>query len=130
MYDLAFFRSNLDAIAKRLADRGFTLDVEAFREKDMLRRGALAESEALKARRNAETRQIGELRRAGQDTSERQQNIRKMDELMAGLEVQAELADQEFREMLAGVPNLPHESVPTGRGSEDNVEVRRWGTPP
>jgi seryl-tRNA synthetase len=130
MYDLAFFRSNLDAIAKRLADRGFTLDVEAFRKLDAERRAALSESESLKARRNAETQEIGKLKRAGQDTSERQQKIREMADRMAALDQKAEALDAEFRQLLAGVPNTPHESVPTGRSSEDNVEVRRCGQPP
>jgi seryl-tRNA synthetase len=130
MYDLAFFRNNLDAIAKRLADRGFTLDVDAFRKLDAERRAALSESESLKARRNAETQEIGKLKRAGQDTSERQQKIREMADRMAALDQKAEALDAEFRQLLAGVPNTPHESVPTGRSSEDNVEVRRCGQPP
>jgi seryl-tRNA synthetase len=130
MYDLAFFRNNLDAIAKRLADRGFTLDVEAFRKLDAERRAALSESESLKARRNAETQEIGKLKRAGQDTSERQQKIREMADRMAALDQKAEALDGEFRQLLAGVPNTPHESVPTGRSSEDNVEVRRCGQLP
>jgi seryl-tRNA synthetase len=130
MYDLGFFRGNLDAIAKRLADRGFTLDVDAFRKLDAERRAALSESESLKARRNAETQEIGKLKRAGQDTSERQQKIREMADRMAALDQKAEALDAEFRQLLAGVPNTPHESVPTGRSSEDNVEVRRCGQPP
>jgi seryl-tRNA synthetase len=130
MYDLAFFRSNLDAIAKRLADRGFALDVEAFRKLDAERRAALSESESLKARRNAETQEIGKLKRAGQDTSERQQKIREMADRMAALDQKAEALDAEFRQLLAGVPNTPHESVPAGRVSENNVEVRRSGQPP
>jgi seryl-tRNA synthetase len=130
MYDLAFFRNNLDAIAKRLAGRGFTLDVEAFRKLDAERRAALSESESLKARRNAETQEIGKLKRAGQDTSERQQKIREMADRMAALDQRAEALDAEFRQLLAGVPNTPHESVPIGRSSEDNVEVRRYGRPP
>jgi seryl-tRNA synthetase len=130
MYDLSFFRNNLDAIARRLADRGFTLDVEAFRKLDAERRGAMTESERLKAQRNAESQEIGKLRKAGQDTSERQQKVRATDERIAALDDQAKALDQSFRELMAGVPNLPHESVPMGKSSEDNVEVRRWGTPP
>ncbi len=130
MYDLSFFRNNLDAIAKRLADRGFTLDVEAFRKLDAERRAALAESEQLKARRNAESQEIGKLKKAGQDTAELQQKVRDMADRMTALEQTAEAADNEFRQMLAGVPNTPHESVPTGKGADDNVEVRRWGKPP
>jgi seryl-tRNA synthetase len=130
VYDLSFFRNNLDAIAARLADRGFTLDVEAFRKLDAERRAALAESEQLKARRNAESQEIGKLKKAGQDTAELQQKVREMADRMAQLEQAAGEADDVFRQMLAGVPNTPHESVPAGKSSDDNVEVRRWGTPP
>ena len=130
MYDLSFFRNNLDAIAQRLADRGFALDAEAFRKLDAERRAALSESEALKAQRNAETQEIGKLKKAGQDTSERQQKIREMDGKMAALDQKAEALDSEYRQMLATVPNAPHESVPAGKSSEDNVEVRRCGQPP
>jgi len=130
VYDLSFFRNNLDAIAKRLADRGFTLDLEAFRKLDAERRTALAESEQLKARRNAESQEIGKLKKAGQDTADLQQKVREMADRMAALDRTAEAADNEFRQMMAGVPNTPHESVPTGKKSDDNVEVRRWGTPP
>ena len=90
LYDLSFFRNNLDAIAKRLADRGFTLDVEAFRKLDTERRAALAESEQLKARSNAESQEIGKLKKAGQDTSELQQKVRDMADRMAALEQKAE----------------------------------------
>ena len=129
MYDLSFFRNNLDSIAKRLADRGFTLDVEAFRRLDAERRSALVESEALKAQRNTESQEIGKLKKAGQDTSAAQQKVREMGDRMAELDKKAEAVDNEFRQMLAGVPNTPHESVPAGKSSDDNVEVRRWGTP-
>ena len=63
MYDLGYFRNNLDAIAARLGDRGFVLDVESFRKLDVERRAALSESEAIKAQRNAETQEIGKLKR-------------------------------------------------------------------
>ena len=69
MYDLSFFRNNLDTIAKRLADRPFTLDVEAFRKLDAERRAALTESEKLKAQRNAESQEIAKLRKSGADTA-------------------------------------------------------------
>jgi seryl-tRNA synthetase len=130
MYDLSFFRNNLDAISKRLADRGFALDVEEFRKLDVERRAALTESEQIKAQRNAETQEIAKLRKAGEDTAARQQQVREMADRIAALDQQAAALDDSFRQMMAGVPNLPHESVPTGKGSEDNVEVRRWGAPP
>jgi seryl-tRNA synthetase len=130
MYDLSYFRNNLDAIAKRLADRGFTLDVEEFRGLDATRRAALTESEQLKAQRNTEAQEIGKLRKAGEDTSERQQKERGMRERIAELESAALGLDVRLKSFLAAIPNVPHESVPTGKSADDNIEVRRWGTPP
>ncbi len=130
MYDLSFFRNNLDTIAKRLADRPFTLDVEAFRKLDTERRAALTESEKLKAQRNAESQEIAKLRKSGADTSEQQVKVRQMGDQITALDQKAAELDDAFRALMAGVPNLPHESVPTGRSAEDNVEVRRVGTPP
>jgi seryl-tRNA synthetase len=72
---------------------------------------------------------IGKLRKEGVATSEKQQAVRAMAERMAELDQQAAKLDDEFRDVLARVPNLPHESVPVGQSEQDNVEVRRWGTP-
>lgn len=130
MFELSYFRNNLDAIAARLADRGFAVDVESFRKLDTERRAAVSETEALKAQKNAESLEIGKLKKAGQDTADRQERVRELDELIAKLDLRAGALDGEFRELLAGIPNTPHASVPTGKSSEDNVEVRRWGKPP
>src|SRR5262249_42940358 len=130
VYDLSFFRNNLDAIAKRLADRGFAVDVEAFRKLDAERRAALTESERLKAQKNVESQEIGKLKKAGQDTTERQAKVREIDQQIGSFDQKAAELDESFRGLLAGVPNTPHESVPAGRSSDDNVEIRQWGTPP
>ena len=129
MYELSYFRNNLDAVAARLADRGFTVDVEAFRKLDMQRRAAVSEAEALKAQKNTESAEIGKLKRAGEDTAMLQQRVRELDELISKLDGQASALDDQFREIMAGIPNMPHESVPVGKSAADNVEVRRWGTP-
>jgi seryl-tRNA synthetase len=130
MYDLSYFRNNLDAITARLADRPFTVDVEAFRKLDAERRGAVSEAEALKAQKNAESMEIGKLKKAGQDTADKQQRVRELDELITKLDERASRLDDEFRELMAGIPNLPHSSVPVGKSAADNLEVRRWGAPP
>ncbi len=129
MHDLNFFRSHLDEMRQRLATRGFVLDVEAFQDLDKRRRQCVTESEQLKAERNQATAEIGKLRKEGVDTSEKQQAVRAMGERMAELDQQATKLDEEFRDVLARVPNIPHESVPVGKSEQDNVEVRRWGTP-
>ncbi len=130
MHDLAFFRANFDSIAARLATRGASANLEQFRELDQRRRAAIAESEGLKARRNAETAEIGKLRRQGADTTARQQQVRELAGQIAALDEQVKALDESFRELLAGIPNVPHRSVPEGRGEEDNAEVRRFGEPP
>jgi seryl-tRNA synthetase len=130
VYDLSFFRNSLDSIAARLADRGFALDVDTFRKLDAERRAALTESEQLSAQRKAESQEIGKLLKAGQDAAERQQKVREIGDRAAALEERAKELDEKYRQALAGVPNLPHESVPAGKSADDNVEVRRWGKPP
>src|SRR5580704_7629293 len=101
MYDLAYFRNNLQAIADRLADRGYALDVEQFRDLDQKRRAALTESEQLKARRNAQSAEIAKLRKQGTDTAELQQEVRDMADRMAALDEQAKTLDQAYMQMLA-----------------------------
>ena len=129
MHDLGFFRANFDKVAERLATRGATSGLEQFRELDQRRRAVITEAEEGKARRNAETAEIAMLRKAGTDTTERQQQVREIGNRIAALDEQVKALDEQFRELLAGIPNLPHESVPVGGGPEDNVEVRRCGDP-
>ncbi len=129
MHDLAHFRNNLDSIAERLSHRGFALDVPAFRDLDIKRRAAVTEAEQLRAQRGVESREIGQLKKSGQDTEERQQKVRQMADRIATLDSLAGDLDREFNDMLARIPNVPHESVPVGKSADDNVEMRRWGTP-
>ncbi len=129
MHDLSFFRANLDSIAQRLATRGYQLDIEQFRALDSERRAALTEAEQLKAQVNAKSAEVGKLRKAGQDTSAIQQEVRQIGDRITGLDEKAKALDESFRDLMAGVPNIPHESVPVGKSADDNVEVRRWGQP-
>ena len=130
MHDLAYFRSNFERIAERLAARGGALNLDGFRELDAKRRAAISETEQLKARKNTESQEIGRLKREGADTTERQKEVRALADRIAALDEQVSALDAEFQQLLAGVPNVPHESVPVGRSADDNVEVRRVGVPP
>ncbi len=129
MHDLSQFRANLDSIAERLRTRGFNLDLEAFRDLDARRRAAVTESEQLKARRNAESNEISKLRKQGVDTSAEQLKMREIGDRITVLDEQVKALDEQFRLELAGIPNIPQESVPLGRSEADNVEVRKWGQP-
>ncbi len=129
MHDLNFFRKNLEEVRRRLANRGYALDVDAFLDLDKRRRQCVTESEQVKASRNQATLEIGKLRKEGVDTSAKQLAVRAADERSAALEKQVDELDKEFQGLLASVPNLPNESVPLGNSERDNVEIRRWGAP-
>ncbi|HVW07625.1 MAG TPA: serine--tRNA ligase [Bryobacteraceae bacterium] len=129
MHDLGVFRANLDTIAARLATRGLVLPLDEFHDLDRHRREAITESEQLRAEQNGMSREIARLRKEGVDTAEAQQRSRAMSDRIAELAKDVEAADSRFREMLASIPNVPHESVPVGKSAEDNVEIRRVGEP-
>ena len=130
MHDLSFFRAHFDRVVERLSVRGPIPALDRFRELDQKRRSVISVTETLKAQANAESAEIGKLRRQGEDTTARQEQVRSMKEQMAGLDEQVKALDEEFRELLAGIPNTPHESVPPGKDADDNVEARRVGEPP
>ncbi|MGA2216259.1 MAG: serine--tRNA ligase, partial [Bryobacteraceae bacterium] len=89
----------------------------------------LTEAEQLKAERNAKSAEIAKLRKAGQDATQLQQETRAIGDRIAVLDEKAKSADETFRELIAGVPNIPQESVPIGSSEKDNLEIRRWGQP-
>jgi seryl-tRNA synthetase len=130
MHDLPYFRANFEQIAARLATRSNPPNLDRFRELDRRRRSAITEAEQLKARANEQSVEIGKRRREGADTSQQQEQVRALKAQIAALDEQVKSADAEFQELLAGIPNVPHESVPVGKDAEDNLEVRRVGDPP
>ena len=75
------------------------------------------------------SQEISKLKKQGVDTAEQQQKVRAIGDRITALDDKVKELDDKFRDLLAGIPNIPHESVPVGRSSDDNVEVRRWGTP-
>jgi seryl-tRNA synthetase len=131
MHDLSHFRAHFDAISQRLAARGpaAVSGLDQFRELDRKRRAALTEAEQLKSRANAEAMEIGKLKREGGDTTARQESVRVMKASIAALDDQVKALEAEFSQLLTGIPNVPHESVPVGHTAEDNIEIRRVGEP-
>jgi seryl-tRNA synthetase len=132
MLDLNFVRDNLRLVEEKLRQRG--LDPAAvlrdFRDVDTQRRQAITEAETTKAQRNKASEDIAKLKKGGQDASAAIAETKDLRERIQGLEKTAADLDARLREILAGIPNLPHASVPVGAGAEENVEVRRWGAPP
>ena len=138
MLELSFVRDNLELVTRKLAERGGAAGagLERFRDLDTERRQSLVEVEALKHRRNRAGEEIARLKRKPGDAAAQ----KKATELIAEMKVLSDQIkemdersgklDAELHELLAGLPNVPHETVPAGRTPEDNVEVRRWGVPP
>ena len=132
MLDLNFVRENLPFVEEKLCQRGMdpAAVLKDFREVDTKRRQAITEAETSKAARNKASEEIAKLKKSGQDASPAMAQSKELREKIAELEKIASDLDGRLREILVGIPNLPHASVPVGHSADDNVEVRRWGTPP
>ena len=132
MLDLNFVRENLPLVEEKLRQRGMdpSAVLRDFRDVDTERRQAITEAEASKAQRNKASEEIAKLKKSGQDASAAMAETKDLREKIQTLEKTATDLDARLRDILAGIPNLPHASVPIGHGAEDNVEIRRWGTAP
>ena len=130
MLDLRFIRDNVEFVRERLAARGAapsTLD--EFVQLDTERRALLAEVEGLRQRRNELSKEVAELKRQGASTSDVVARVAVEAPLLTGLEKQLKEKEELLQGAALFLPNLPHTSVPIGKSAEDNVEIRRWGTP-
>jgi len=132
MLDLNFVRENLPLVEEKLRQRGMdpSAVLKDFREVDTKRRQAITEAETSKAQRNKASEEIARLRKSGQDAAIAMAQTKDLREKISELEKAASDLDARLREILVGIPNLPHASVPVGHSADDNLEVRRWGTPP
>ena len=132
MLELNFVRENLPLVEEKLRQRGMDpADVlKNFRDVDTRRRQAITEVETLKAQRNRSTEEIAKLKKAGQDASTQVAETKELREKIQTGEKTATDLEASLQQILTGIPNLPHSSVPVGKSADDNVEVRRWGAPP
>ncbi|HET9179352.1 MAG TPA: serine--tRNA ligase [Terriglobia bacterium] len=129
MLDLGFIRSNLSLVREKMKDRGMAGILSDFEVLDAERRKLLSEAEGLKARRNTVSDEIAVLKKQKQDASGLIAQMKQVSVEIQQLDEQAKAADEKLRDLLRNVPNIPHETVPIGRGSEDNQEIRRWSEP-
>ena len=129
MLDIQQLRSNLDAVAEGLAKRGKPIDFSEFKALEAERKTLQTRTQELQAQRNSLSKQIGMLKGKGQDASEVMAQVGALgDELKASEARLGELLEK-FNAILAGLPNIPDESVPVGSDETANVEIKRWGTP-
>jgi len=130
MIDIQLLRKNPQEVAARLATRGpGHFDAVQFERFEAARKELQAAVQEAQASRNRIAKDIGQAKAKGQDVSELMQQGEKLKSLLDESEKQLEKLQAGFQDLLARIPNLPHESVPIGKSAEDNPERRRWGTP-
>jgi seryl-tRNA synthetase len=129
MLDPKLFRAQLDETAARLAGRGFKLDTARIAALEAERKDVQVRTQALQNERNTRSKAIGKAKAAGQDTAPLMAEVADLGEQLKQGEARLEALQTELNDILLGVPNIPHSSVPVGKDENDNVEVRRWGEP-
>jgi len=127
--DLRLIRERADEVQRALADKGGTELIPEILARDVERRRLLKEVEDLKAQRNVASEAIGRAKKAGQDAAAEQARMREVGDRIKALDAALKAIDEAIEALLVQVPNVPHPSVPPGKSDEENVEVRRWGTP-
>jgi len=129
MIDIKLLRNETDKVRKALEKRKENFDLDAFLKLDEKRRELLYETEQLKSKQNAVSKQIPQLKKEGKDISGLLEDMKTLSDNIKNLDAQVRVVDEEINKVLLTIPNIPHESVPDGDSDEDNVEVRRWGQP-
>ena len=129
MLELRQVREQPEAVERALAGKGGAEHVKDIVAHDTARRRLIKEAEELKALRNRASEASGQARKRGEDAAPERAQMREVGERIKGLDDEVKEVDGRIEALLVQLPNLPHASVPPGRNEDDNVEVRRWGTP-
>jgi len=130
MLDPKLLRQDLDTVAAALAKRHVTLDFDVWRSLEQKRRSLQMEAERLQAERNAGSKRFGQAKRAGENTDALAAEMAQVNADLVAAEQALAAVQSEWQALALSVPNLPHDTVPEGKGEDDNVEVRRWGKLP
>ena len=130
MHDFNYFRDHLDVFAEMAKNRNMALDLDGFRTLDKERRALITANEQRKAQRNKASDEIARLKKEKQNADSLIAEMKQVSELIKKSDERVAELDVTQRELLLTIPNVPHSSVPVGASASDNVEIRRWGTPP
>ena len=130
MLDIQVLRSDLDGVAARLATRGFVLDTVRFGELEAQRKAIQVRTQELQSKRNSSSKLIGQAKAKGEDTTAIMAEVALVGEELKSIEVQLAQLQVALQQMLEGLPNMPHDSVPVGKSEADNIEVRKVGSIP
>ena len=129
MLDPNLLRNELDAVAEKLARRGYKLDVETLRAHEERRKVLQVETENLQAERNARSKSIGAAKARGEDIDALRQEVNELGDKLSTAKAELEALLEEMNKVTQALPNLPDDCVPVGKDDSENLEVSRWGTP-
>ncbi|MBQ7036831.1 MAG: serine--tRNA ligase [Clostridia bacterium] len=129
MLDIKRLRTETEEVKKALARRKEEVDIDGVLALDEKRRGLLFEAEQLKARQNEVSKEIPKMKKAGEDTTAIFAEMRSLSERVKALDAETRETEEELEKMLLRIPNIPNPTVPDGDTDEDNVEIRKFGTP-
>ncbi|WP_421595105.1 serine--tRNA ligase [Rahnella sp. PD4] len=129
MLDPNLLRNELDAVAEKLARRGFKLDVETLRSQEERRKVLQVETETLQAERNSRSKSIGQAKARGEDIEPLRLEVNTLGEKLDAAKAELDALQNDIRDIASAIPNMPDDSVPAGKDENDNQEVSRWGTP-
>jgi len=130
MLEIKFVRQNLEEIEKSLANRGETADLETFKDCDTQRKSLLLEIENLRHRRNVVSEKIAALKKNGENAEDLVIEMREVGGRIKTLDLHLTENEEKINQILFGLPNLPHASVPIGKDSSENPVLKKTGTPP
>lgn len=129
MLDPNLLRNELDAVAEKLARRGFKLDVDTLRQQEERRKVLQVETESLQAERNSRSKSIGAAKARGEDIEPLRLEVNELGEKLDAAKSELDQLLNDIRDLALSIPNMPDDSVPVGRDENENVEVSRWGEP-
>lgn len=127
--DIKFVRENLDKVKQMLENRHNSLSLDGFTELEQSRRDILAQVEALKAKRNTVSKQIGAMKKAGENADTAVAEMQAVGEEIAKLDGELKDIEARLKDIMLSIPNMPKEDVPLGVDDSDNPEHHKWGEP-
>ena len=129
MLDSQLLRNHLDTVAEKLLVKGYQLNKQQFLEFERERKTLQVQVEELRSQRNSESKKIGQAKAAGEDIQPLLDAVASLGDELKASEQSLVSLQEKLNDLLAGIPNIPHQSVPVGKDESDNIELRRWGEP-
>ena len=130
MLDPKLLRTELDDVAQKLRTKNFEFDVDLFNQLEERRKSLQVSTQKLQGERNSQSKAIGKAKAKGEDAQPLLDAVADLGDKLKQAESELDDLQKQLDDLLLGVPNIPHESVPMGNTEDDNIEVLRWGEPP